>query len=169
MNDVVVRPYCPDDLSACRALWLELAEHHRQLYDDPSIGGERPGLLFDRHLGQVGPDRVWVAEADGAVLGMTSLSVDGEEAEIDPLIVLARHRGKGIGKALLERAVVEAKKVGARYVQVRPVARNREAIAFYYGAGFRLLGRVELFMDLEPTTSGAWKPGPQILGYSFKC
>jgi GNAT superfamily N-acetyltransferase len=99
---------------------------------------------------------------------MTALWVDGEEPEIDPLIVLASHRGYGIGTALLNRVLTEAKELGTRYVQVRPVARNREAIAFYHAAGFCLLGRVELFMDLQPTTGGAWVPGPRLFGHSFE-
>jgi GNAT superfamily N-acetyltransferase len=167
MSDVTVRPYRPDDRSACRALWVELVQHHRELYDDPSIGGPEPGLHFDQHLGRVGPDRVWVAEADGLVLGMTALLVDGEEAEIDPLVVLAKHRGKGIGVALLNHALTEARELRARYRHVRPVARNRKAIAFCHRAGFRLLGRVELFMELQTTGPGTWKPGPELFGLSL--
>lgn len=37
-----VRPYRPDDLEPCRALWAALVERHRQLYADPTIGGEAP-------------------------------------------------------------------------------------------------------------------------------
>jgi GNAT superfamily N-acetyltransferase len=99
---------------------------------------------------------------------MTALWVDGEEGEIDPLIVLASHRGYGIGTALLNRALTEAKELGTQYVQVRPVARNRGAIAFYHAAGFPLLGRVELFMDLQLTTAGASVPGPRLFGHSFE-
>jgi hypothetical protein len=36
MSDVTVREYRPDDLSACRMLWVELVQHHRELYGRPT-------------------------------------------------------------------------------------------------------------------------------------
>ena len=47
---VVVRDYAPADYSACRMLWVELTEHHRRIYEDPSIGGGDPGGAFDDYL-----------------------------------------------------------------------------------------------------------------------
>jgi hypothetical protein len=67
MAEVAIRPYRPTDLEACRALWVELVQRHREIYQDPSIGGDDPGLYFDRHLAQVGAERIWVAECAGAV------------------------------------------------------------------------------------------------------
>jgi ribosomal protein S18 acetylase RimI-like enzyme len=113
MTDVTIRPYRPADLESCRALWVELVQRHRHLYDDPSIGGEAPGLHFDRHLARVGPERIWVAKIEGKVLGMVALILDGDEAEIDPIVVASTHRGQGIGRALLNRAVEEAKACSA--------------------------------------------------------
>jgi len=168
MTDVTIRPYRPADLESCRALWVELVQRHRHLYDDPSIGGKAPGLHFDRHLACVGPERVWVAEGEGKVLGMAALILDGDEAETDPIVVASTHRSQGIGQALLNRAVEEAKALGARYLHVRPVARNLAAISFYHRSGFRLLGRVELCMELQPSAPGTWKPGPELLGLSFE-
>jgi hypothetical protein len=89
--DVVIRTYTSADLEACRALWVELTEHHRQLYDDPTIGGEQPGLAFDAHLARVGPDRIWVAEAHGTVYGLVGLIVEGDEGEEEG-VTLHGHR-----------------------------------------------------------------------------
>jgi ribosomal protein S18 acetylase RimI-like enzyme len=168
MIDVTTRAYRPADLQSCRALWAELVQRHRDLYDDSSIGGVIPGLHFDRHLARVGPERIWVAEGDGRVCGMVALILDGEEAEMDPIVVSSTHRGQGIGRALLNRAAEEATALGARYLHVRPVARNLAAISFYYSSGFRLLGRLELFTELQPSASGTWKPGPELFGLSFE-
>jgi len=62
--DVVVRDYTSADYSACRMLWVELTEHHRRIYEDPSIGGDDPGGAFDDYLAV--PERVasWVADLD---------------------------------------------------------------------------------------------------------
>jgi GNAT superfamily N-acetyltransferase len=157
MADATIRQYAACDLEACRALWVELTERHRQVYEDPAIGGERPGLHFDRHLQRAG------AEVEGRVVGLAALLVDGENAEVDPVVVAAGYRGHGIGRMLVERAVAQARRLGVRFLSVRPAARNREVFGFYHRLGFRALGCVELFMDLRRGET-ALKPGPDLFG-----
>jgi GNAT superfamily N-acetyltransferase len=168
MADLFIRAYISNDLETCRSLWAELTQHHRELYNDPNIGGENPGLCFDQHLVQVGPEHIWVAECDGQVVGFVGLIVTEGEAEVEPIVVARGHRGGGVGQALLERVIAETKKLDVRYLNVRPVARNVEAILFFYQAGFQLLGRSELFMDLRQPDPDPWKTGPEIFGCSFK-
>jgi L-amino acid N-acyltransferase YncA len=167
MTDITIRPYTSPDLEACRALWTDLTQHHRDIYEDPSIGGETPGLYFDRHLARVGADHIWVAEGEGKVLGLVGLIVEDQEAEVEPIVVASGYRSCGIGRALLDAMVLEAEKLKVRFLNVRPVARNAEAIAFFNHAGFRLLGHVELCIELRPAPPGAWKPGLELLGCSF--
>jgi GNAT superfamily N-acetyltransferase len=168
MREGTIRPYDPSDLEACRALWVELTERHREIYEAPSIGGDDPGLFFDEHLTRVGSERLWVAEKAGQVVGLAGLIVEGQEAEVEPVVVTWASRGEGIGRALVDRVVKEAKGLGLRYVCVKPVARNLEAIAFYYDFGFRTLGEIEMFIDLRTPPSDIWKPGPELFGHSFK-
>jgi len=168
MSDLTIRPYQPSDLARCRELWRELTQHHRDIYDDPSIGGATPGRYFDQHLTRVGPERLWVAELDGQVVGLTGLIVDGQEAELEPLIVAAPHRGAGIGRALTDHALQEVRQLDVRYFSVRPVARNADAISFFFKQGFHTLGHVELFMDLKPPGADPWQPGPRLFGHTFK-
>ena len=139
-SDVSVRPYKPVDLEACRALWAELTQRHRDLYADPSIGGEAAGPHVDRHLARIGPGRIWVAECDGQVVRLAGLVAEGDEAEVEPIVGTCALRGKGIGPALLKHVVEEARQLGVRCLGVSPVARNMEAMRFYYDCGFRLRG-----------------------------
>jgi N-acetylglutamate synthase-like GNAT family acetyltransferase len=168
VTNIVIRAYTPADLEACRALWAELTEHHRQIYEDPTIGGEQPGLAFDAHLARVGPDRVWVAEVDSTIYGFVGLIVEGDEGEVEPIVVTAAHRGTGIGRMLLTRVLEEAKALKLRFLGMKPVARNRDAIKFFYEAGFQALGHVDLFMDLAPSLGRTWKEGVTLHGHSFK-
>lgn len=168
MDDLTIRAYDPADLEACRALWAELTEHHRAIYNDPAVGGESPGLYFDGHLAQVGPGRVWVAEQAGELVGLVSLIVEDQEAEVEPLVVAAAQRDRGIGRLLLNHVVVQARELGVRHLKVRPVARNLEALRFYHQAGFRTLGHIEMFIDLAPKAPDAWKPGPSLFDLDFK-
>jgi L-amino acid N-acyltransferase YncA len=54
-----------------------------------------------------------------------------------------------MGALLAQRAIAESRRLGVKYVNVRPVARNLEAIRFFHRQGFRLLGRFELSIALE--------------------
>jgi hypothetical protein len=36
---VVIRHFRSADLEACRALWVDLTERHREIYADETIGG----------------------------------------------------------------------------------------------------------------------------------
>jgi len=108
----VTRKYQDKDKEQCRALWRELTEWHREIYEDSNIGGEHPEHYFDKHLTEVGPDRLWVAVSDSKVVGLVGLMLTGEETEIEPLIVSKPYRRKGIGTKLLETVVSEGRKKG---------------------------------------------------------
>jgi GNAT superfamily N-acetyltransferase len=144
-----------------------MTERHRDIYEDPSIGGDAPGLEFDKHLSHVGPERVWVATYGEEIVGLVSLIQDGEQAEVEPIVVSSRHRSRGVGRELLKHAVEQAKRLGVLCLSVKPVARNEEAISFFYEAGFKILGHIQLFMWLGPSLPGQWRPGPELFGKPF--
>lgn len=148
-QDVTIRAYEDDDLSACRALWSELTQTHRDLYDDQSFGGDDPGRGFDRYLAQDRPERLWVAEADGRVIGLAGLLVTEGRAELEPIVVAGDARDGGAGRRLAEAVVASARELGFPRIRVRPVGRNTEAIRFFHSVGFDVLGRVDLRLDLE--------------------
>jgi ribosomal protein S18 acetylase RimI-like enzyme len=145
-------------------LWRELTEWHREIYQDPTIGGESPEDYFDKHLAKVGPDRLWVAMHNSRVIGLTGLIISGNEAEIEPLIVSKAYRNRGVGKQLIDTMISEAQKMDIRLLSVKPVARNTKTIEFLYRQGFKNLGYVELFMDFSHYP---WKSGPEFLGLKF--
>jgi len=161
---LIIRNYRESDREQCRSLWRELTEWHREIYQDPNIGGEHPENYFDKHLAKVGPNRLWVAIHDSKVIGLVGLIVEGNEAEIEPLIVSKAYRSKGIGKQLIDIVVSEARKMGVRILCIKPVARNTQAIKFLYKQGFKNLGEIELSICFSDY---AWRPGPEIFGCKF--
>lgn len=163
-NEVEIRKYLPIDRESCRSLWRELTEWHRQIYRDPSIGGSHPEDYFDKHLARVGADRLWVAILDSKVVGLTGLIVNGKEAEIEPLIVCKPYRNKGIGRKLVQTVIAEAEKLGVRFLNVKPVARNIEAINFFHRQGFKNIGHIELFIDFSKQQ---WKKGLTLFDLQF--
>jgi GNAT superfamily N-acetyltransferase len=165
--NVVVRAYAPSDYPAGRTLWVELTEHHRRIYGDPSIGGDDPGSGFDEYLAQ--PVRVasWVADAAGVVVGLTGLYDHGPSGEVEPVVVAEAVRGRGVGGLLIERVVAEAVARGYEYLAIRPVARNVSAIRRFYDAGFQTLGgHIDLTMDLTPRRH-SWLAGAELHDLDF--
>jgi GNAT superfamily N-acetyltransferase len=163
-----VRDYKSSDLECCRSLWAEMVQRHRDIYDDPSIGGDDPGLEFDEHLSRVGPERIWVATSRKEIVGLVSLILEDGQAEVEPVVVSSQHRGLGIGQELLHHAIQQAKRLGVLCLSVKPVARNKEAITFFYDVGFKILGHIQLFMWLGPSSPGQWRAGPKLFGKSFE-
>lgn len=163
----IVRGYRKSDLDSCRKLWEELTVRHREIYSDNSIGGDRPGMFFDEHLKRVGARSIWVAVQGSRVVGFVGLIVEGEDAEIEPLVVTKKMRGAGIGTQLTAVAAAKALRVkGVKFLTVRPVARNIEAMRFFRKMGLVNVGRIELFKDLK---GRKWKKHLRIhdleLGY----
>ncbi len=155
----VIRKYRSDDREQCRELWKELTERHREIYQDPTIGGAHPEDYFDKHLAKVGAARLWVAGDDSRVVGLIGLIVEGEEAEIEPLVVSKAYRRRGIGKQLIKRIVAEARNLGVRFLSVKPAARNVHAIRFLYIQGFQepwthraVLGLLQVRLDARSQT-----------------
>jgi GNAT superfamily N-acetyltransferase len=166
--DVAIRDYTASDYAPCRMLWVELTEHHRRIYGDPSIGGDDPGVAFDDYLAL--PERVssWVADLDGQVVGLTGLFDRGANGEVEPVVVTGRLRSRGVGQLLIDRVVTEAIARGYDYLAIRPVARNLSAIRRFYAVGFRTLGgHVDLTMDLAPRRH-QWLDGAHLHDLEFR-
>jgi GNAT superfamily N-acetyltransferase len=165
--EVTVRPYAEGDYHACRSLWGELTVYHRGIYGDPTIGGDDPGAGFDDYLATSNWAGSWVAELDGRVVGLTGLFDHGSSGEVEPVIVTAAARDKGIGRLLISRVIDEARARGHEYLAIRPVARNVSAIRRFHAAGFRALGgHVDLTMDLAPRRH-EWLSGASLHGLDF--
>ena len=100
-------------------------------------------LLQSADLGFVG-----IAEEDGACVGyfVVCFSFDlewsGRDAFLTELFVDASHRGRGLGRALLQEAaaLAKAQNVVALHLAVRPD--NARALQVYRAVGFADSGRV---------------------------
>lgn len=162
-----IREYQPErDLEACRQLYTQLVEHHREIYRDSSIGGANPGAGFDDYLAT--PERVmtWVATERDSIIGLTGLFWEDGEATIEPVVVDRRARRTGVGRRLVQTAIDESRRRGASDVNLKPVARNSSAIQAFHDLGFRTIGHVQLFMSLE-RDDDYWREGPVIHDRSF--
>jgi GNAT superfamily N-acetyltransferase len=72
--------------------------------------GILPRPMTDDYAPVIANQRVTVAESHGTIVGVIVLTVDDEGFLIDNVAVDPSHRGKGLGKALLEFAEAEARR-----------------------------------------------------------
>ncbi len=72
--------------------------------------GMLPRPMTDDYAEVIANQQVTVAESHGTIVGVIVLTVDDEGFLIDNVAVDPSHRGKGLGKALLEFAEAEARR-----------------------------------------------------------
>ena len=82
-----------------------------------------------------------IGELAGERVGFCSVLLAGREAEVVTLYVLPGSQRRGVGRAMLTRAVGLARERGAATVRVGYMLANRRAARFYAAAGFREAGR----------------------------
>lgn len=136
-----------------------LAQIGRATFEQTFAAGNNPGDLaayLDRafslpivraELAEPG-SRFFFARVDGTVAGYLKLNFGdaqtedlGEDAcEVERLYVCADAQGTGLGKALFDFAMAEAKRASARSLWLGVWEDNPKAIAFYERQGFIRFG-----------------------------
>jgi len=131
----------PDDLRAVHAI-LESA-----FTEDPADHPEPFDRWLEEHVTSPSYDpSLWLLARDGDVpVGALSASI-GDGGWVDWLAVLASHRGRGIGLALLRRSFAMFAERGMRRVMVNVDAENvTGATAVYERAGMRVVNAWDLW------------------------
>ena len=126
----------PEEIASIRELFLEYAQ---------SLGFSLCFQSFDQELASLPGDyappegRLLLAMRDGQSVGCVALhKLDSEVCEMKRLYVRPQFRGKGLGKELAERVIIEAREIGYKKLRldtVEPVMRT--AVAMYRQLGFR--------------------------------
>jgi RimJ/RimL family protein N-acetyltransferase len=145
LSDFVVRRASPGDAAALVELGREVSsEPERWLITEGgwrSVGDERRYLRATRRS----PDAaVFVAEDEGRIVGRLSLARDTHPASPHVadlgLMVAESHRRRGIGRALLQRAVEWAEEAGIEKLELHVFPHNEPAIRLYEEFGFEREG-----------------------------
>lgn len=126
----------PDQIAQARELFLEYAQ---------SLGFSLCFQNFDKELadlpGEYAPPagRLLLAEYDGEVAGCIALhKLEPDICEMKRLYLRRQFRGKGLGRALAERVIAEARQIGYKRMRldtVEPVM--KDAVGMYRKLGFK--------------------------------
>jgi GNAT superfamily N-acetyltransferase len=163
------RAYRAADHAAARRLWVELTEEHRELYPvaDGAASGD-PGAAFEEYLARIDLAGVWVADdPEDGVIGLAGLILRGRAGEVEPVVVTARRRGQGIGRALLGHLAEEARGRGMIALTISPESRNLAAIRCLHAAGYDALSAIELTLDLTQRRR-EWRDGVDFQDLRFR-
>ncbi|QWF22389.1 GNAT family N-acetyltransferase [Nocardioides sp. LMS-CY] len=131
---------------------------HRDLYWSFRIADDSVDLL-DAYIDS---GRVWVARAaDGTVAGHVQLvRRDAEVCEVTNMAVAESYRGRGVGRALLERAVSEATRSGVSRLVLATGTADVGLLRFYQRCGFRM---TDVVRDVFTEANG-YPPGLTVDG-----
>ena len=146
---LVLRAAQPTDLHNIEHLLLDLGYAH------PASEGERLAEVFRAILNDQ-RRHTWIAEVDGTVRGMMTLSTSpqlrlaGLQVTIEELVVQDGDRGRGVGTALVARAQEYAREVKAKRLELhtnrtRPVYER----GFYVKRGFAEVNSAVMRFDLN--------------------
>jgi GNAT superfamily N-acetyltransferase len=130
--DLTIRLARPEEQQALEALQrrssLALGEYNEQLEAEPDA--------IQLPLEQIERGGVIVAELDDRVAGFAAVIIDEAGAELDGLFVEPELWGQGVGAALVDVAVHEARRQGLAMT----VIANPSARIFYEKCGFSVEG-----------------------------
>jgi ribosomal protein S18 acetylase RimI-like enzyme len=143
---VRVRPAGPDDDEALARIDLDTWSESVTPAPRPA-----PGERFFTTAGSHG--EFLVADVDGAIAGYirllpeTPLAASAHVLRIRGLAVSTQHQGDGVGRHLVEAAVLHARARGARRLTLRVLSTNQGARRLYARCGFVVEGvQRELFL-----------------------
>jgi N-acetylglutamate synthase-like GNAT family acetyltransferase len=98
--------------------------------------GMLPRPMTDDYAKVIASQRVTIAESHGTIVGVIVLTVDDEGFLIDNVAVHPSHRGKGLGRALLEFAEAEARRAGFDSIYLYTHEKMTENLAIYSRIGY---------------------------------
>lgn len=85
---------------------------------------------------------LWTASENGVIVGMATLALvvkpGGITARVEDVVVLERERGKGLGRALIEKILERARAHGATMAQLNSRPSREAANALYQKIGFKI-------------------------------
>jgi ribosomal protein S18 acetylase RimI-like enzyme len=118
------------------------------------ISVDAAALAFMAAAFDVDLDASRVAKRGGEPVGVCMLGLRGDEAWIGGLGVVAPARRAGVGQALMDAVLDEARARGVREVRLEVIRENERAIPLYERLGFRRTRELEVW-SLPPAPGRA--------------
>lgn len=136
MSDFVIRSAVPQDAAALAAcIDAAYARFKGHIPDLPEVS---EGLVET-----IGSQPVLVAETEAEIVGGLVLALKGTIASLENVAVHPRHAGRGIARALIARAEIQARGAGAREFVLTTHARMPDNVRLYEHLGWTETARTD--------------------------
>jgi GNAT superfamily N-acetyltransferase len=130
------RPATDADSEAVRSLVFAVLREHGLSPDPADTDADLYAIESSYH--RAGGSFDLLLDATGAVVGTVGLvQLGGGRCELRKMYLTPAHRGRGLGKRLVRRALDRARELGFRRVELETVGVLRAAIGLYESFGFR--------------------------------
>ena len=143
---VAIRPATADDAEAIARVhvksWREAYHDHLPADVLADLSVERRAALWREYY-----PNVLVAEAGGEIVGFVSVGPSDDDPSIGQLYAIyadPNHWGAGVGRALMEAALVRLRELGFREAMLWVLDGNERAERFYRLAGWERMGRYQV-------------------------
>ena len=140
MNELVIRPYQPQDETAVVQLWLQC---------NLVVPQNNPKRDIKRKL-QVNPEWFLVGILGHHVVATCMAGYEGHRGWINYLAVSSHHRRQGIGRRIMEEAEKRLKAAGCPKINLQVRETSRSVIQFYERIGYTRDPVVSMGKRLEP-------------------
>lgn len=140
----MIRKYTSEDRAKIKHLYRDA------LFLEPTFS-----CYLDKHY------EPFVYEEDGKILGVIMLQRDYLMLDVFNLYVDIEHRGKGIGRVLLDFAEEYARKKKLHGVKLETSKDNKEAQRFYLKCGYQRVGEVKNYRLKDSISIFFWKGVPE--------
>ena len=144
-----IRPLLISDAPVYRAFRLRgLREHPDAFTSSFEEESQRPMLDTERRLAATGTEKLWGAFVDGEMAGMVGMvgmsretrARNRHKAALVGMYVADEFTGRGLGRALVQPALQDARARGIELVILTVTEGNRPACRLYENAGFTAFG-----------------------------
>lgn len=132
---------------------LEEAAGQGWIATEPGFDRDARRASFEEIVGGSGPDRIWVLEDEGRVVGIAGLHATPTAGVLSlGITIRSGQRGRGGGRLLLETLLEAAQNTDAHKLVLEVWPDNERAIALYERAGFETEG---VLRDHYPRQDGS--------------
>jgi ribosomal protein S18 acetylase RimI-like enzyme len=138
---MTLRPFCPEDIPAARALWQATPGVGLSAADEPAA--------LERFVTR-NPGTSFVAESQGRLTGTILVGHDGRRGLIHHLAVAEGQRRTGLGRRLVAAGLAALQAQGIDKCHLMVFADNADGAAFWTAIG--ATRRNELTLYSLPTT-----------------
>jgi N-acetylglutamate synthase len=101
------------------------------------------------------PRLSFVARDEGQLVGAVLVGTDGRRGYLQHLAVAPAHRGRGLGRALVERAVEALRALGIAKCHLMVRQENAQARAFWAHVGWSERADITLMSLVDPNAANA--------------